>query len=141
MGYNRADGLRRGTNAAYLVVALVTVVLGCTHANTAVAPGGDPTTVTEDQIALLHVSNAYDVVARTHGNFFHSRGRESIDPSMPAIPVHVFVDDTYYSNDVNSLRDIGVDVVMEIRFYQSYEAQYKFGSGHMGGVIQVITKN
>jgi hypothetical protein len=30
---------------------------------------------------------------------------------------------------------------MEIRFYQSYEAQYKFGSGHMGGVIQVITKN
>jgi hypothetical protein len=26
-------------------------------------------------------------------------------------------------------------------FYQSYDAQYKFGSGHMGGVIQVITKN
>jgi hypothetical protein len=51
------------------------------------------------------------------------------------------VDDTYYSNDVNSLRNINSAVVSEIRFYQSYDAQYKFGSGHMGGVIQVITKN
>jgi hypothetical protein len=106
-----------------------------------VAPGGNPMVVDEDQIALLRVASAYDIVEQTHSNFFHSRGRESPDPAVPAVPVHVFVDDTYYSNDVNSLRNINSAVVSEIRFYQSYDAQYKFGSGHMGGVIQVITKN
>lgn len=145
MGYYRAYHragrlLRQRTGAAYLVMALVAVVMSCTRVNTAAAPGGDPMTITEDQIALLHASNAYDIVAQTHANFFHSRGRESLNSDAPPIPVHVFIDDTYYG-DVNSLRNIGVEEVMEIRLYQSYEAQYKWGSGHMGGVIQVITKN
>lgn len=131
---------RLPARAVYLVVSLAAVA-ACTRANTAVAPGGDPMVVTEDQIALLHAASAYDIVAQTHGDFFHSRGRESMDPNVPPIPVHVYVDDTYYSADVNALREINSEVVMEIRFYQSYDAQYKFGSGHMGGVIQVITKN
>jgi hypothetical protein len=134
-------GPRRRVGGGRVVLAIIVLaVAGCTRANTAVAPGGDPMIVNEDQIARLRVSNAYEIVAQTHGNFFHSRGRESQDPNVPPIPVHIFVDNTYYSNDVNSLRDIDVQDVMEIRLYQSYEAQYKFGSGHMGGVIQVITK-
>ncbi len=133
---------RLPARVVYLAVTLGTLAAaGCTYAHTAVAPGGDPMVVTEDQIALLHSTDAYDIVAQTHGDFFHSRGRESMDPNVPPIPVHVFVDDTYYSSDVNALREINSEVVMEIRFYQSYDAQYKFGSGHMGGVIQVITKN
>ena len=97
-------------------------------------------TITEDQIDAMHAANAYQIVAKTHENFLHSRGRESNDPNIPAIPVHVFVDNTYYG-DVSTLSAIGAEVVMKIHLYQSYEAQYKFGSGHMGGVIQVITKN
>ena len=112
----------------------------CVMQRRSVSPGGDPMVVDEDQIEALRASNAYEIVAMTHGNFLHSRGRESMNPAVPAIPVHVFVDDTYYG-DVNTLRNIGVGEVMEIRFYQSYEAEYKFGSGHMGGVIQVITKD
>jgi hypothetical protein len=118
---------------------MISPITACIHAKTSVAPGGDPMTVTEEQIDKLHVATAYDIVAQTHANFLHSRGRESMDPNVPPIPVHVYVDDTYYG-DLTTLRGISSTVVMEIRFYQSYEAQYKFGSGHMGGVIQVITK-
>jgi hypothetical protein len=50
------------------------------------------------------------------------------------------VDDTYYG-DISTLKVIPASQVAELRFYEGYEAQYKFGSGHMGGVIQVITKN
>lgn len=114
-------------------------VSGCTHAHTAAAPSGGAITVTQEQILQLHASNAYEIVAATHGNFLHGRGRESQSPDVPAIPAHVYVDDTYYG-DVSSLRQIGVQDIQEIRLYQSYEAQYKFGSGHPGGVIQVITK-
>jgi hypothetical protein len=124
-----------------LLLAVVAATAGCVRSNTAVAPGGDPMVVTEDQIALLRSTDAYDIVAQTHGDFIHSRGRESTNPYVPPIPVHIYVDDTFYSADINSLRDINSDVVSEIRFYQSYEAEYKFGSGNIGGVIQVITKN
>lgn len=132
---------RPSVHAACLVLFSVIVLSGCVPANTSVAPGGDPMVIDEDQIAQLRVSNAYDIVAQAHAAFLHSRGRESQSPNVPPIPIHVFVDDTYYSNDVNSLREINSDVVSEIRFYQSFDAQYKFGSGHMGGVIQVTTKN
>lgn len=127
---------RRYAAVAFAVLATVSA---CTRARTAVAPGGDPTRITQEQIAPLHAANAYDVVAATHANFLHSRGRESQNPNAPPIPVHVYVDDTFYG-DVTSLRQIRIMDIEEIRLYQSYEAQYKFGSGHMGGVIQVITK-
>lgn len=125
--------------AARLGLAIAVVVLGCVRASTSVAPGGDPMTITEAQIRSLHATNAYEVVVATHGNFLHSRGRESQDPRVPPFPVHVYVDDTFYGG-VGTLRDIRAGDIAEIRLYQSYEAQYKFGSGHMGGVIQVITK-
>lgn len=148
MRYTSTYVLTRATRLYRTCISLLPCVLAsgiiavaaCTHANTAVAPGGNPMVVTEDQIDKLRVTNAYEIVRQTHGNFLASRGRESNDPAVPAIPVHVFVDNTYFSSDVNSLRGISAQDVMEIRFYQSYEAQYKFGSGHMGGVIQVITK-
>jgi hypothetical protein len=108
--------------------------------HTSVAPGGDPMVVTNAQIENMNASNAYDIVVHTHSDFLHSRGRESTNPNVPAIPAHVYVDDTYYG-DVSRLKEIPAHDIEMIRFYQGYEAQYKFGSGHMGGVIQVITKH
>lgn len=93
----------------------------------------------EDEIEAMRVTTAYDVVSRVHGEYLHSRGRQSMDAHMPEIPAHVFVDDTYYG-DINTLRTIPASQLSEVRFYQAYEAQYKFGSGHMGGVVQLITK-
>lgn len=95
--------------------------------------------VNEDEIAAMHATSAYDVVSRTHPAYLHSRGRKSLDSRMPEIPAHVFVDDTYYG-DIGTLRTIPASELSQVRFYQGYEAQYKFGSGHMGGVIQLITK-
>lgn len=135
----RSTGSRGSAVAAWLVFVAVAVLIGCTHARTSVAPGGDPMRITQDEIVRVNATNAYDIVAATHSNFLHSRGRESSDPRIPAIPLRVYIDDTFYG-DVSSLRDIGVQQIEEIRLYQSYEAQYKFGTGNAGGVIQVITK-
>ena len=95
--------------------------------------------VTEDDIAAMRASTAYDVVSRTRSEYLHSRGRQSLDKRIPEVPAHVFVDDTYYG-DIGTLRTIPASELSQVRFYQGYEAQYKFGSGHMGGVIQLITK-
>lgn len=140
MGRIASSIVARGWFYSMLAALLLPVALACTLKQGALAPGGDPMTITQDQIVRLRATNAYEVVELTHADFFHSRGRESMDPNVPPIPVHVFVDDTYYG-DVSMLQGIAVGEIEEVKLYQSYEAQYKFGSGHMGGVIQVITKN
>lgn len=119
-------------------LAGILLVVGCVHAGTPQA--SDRTYLDEDAIAALHASSAYDIVAMTRGDFLHSRGRESVDPKVPPIPAHVYVDDTYYG-DVSVLQSIPASEVGGVRFYEGYEAQYKFGSGHMGGVIQIITRH
>ena len=132
--------------AALLVMALVAMTLvamtpaACVMQHSSVAPGGDPMVITEKQIEQVQATTAYDAVSHLHGEFLVSRGRDANNPNLPPVPVHVYVDDTFYG-DVSTLREIPAIDIAAIRLYQSYEAQYKFGSGHPGGVIQVITKH
>jgi hypothetical protein len=95
--------------------------------------------VGEEEIESLRAATAYDIVSRTHGEYLRSRGRQSLNSKLAEVPAHVYVDDTYYG-DIQTLNSIPASNLSEVRFYQGYEAQYKFGSGHMGGVIQLITK-
>lgn len=115
------------------------LLAGCVTAKPRDVQGGGDV-VSEAEIEALHVSSAYDVVTRKRPSFLHSRGREtSPDARIPPIPAHVFMDDTYYG-DINTLKAVPASQLAEVRFYQSFEAQYKFGSDHIGGVIQLITK-
>lgn len=126
-----------GRHAGWRAVVGILLIVGCVHAPPPQSTGR--TYLDEDAIQALHASTAYDIVAMTHGDYLHSRGRESSDPKVPPVPADVYVDDTYYGG-VDVLRAIPASEVGGIRFYQGYEAQYKFGSGHMGGVIQIFTK-
>lgn len=122
-----------------MAVTVVAILIGCTHPSTAASPSADSSVITQEQMEPLHATNAYDVVAALRPNFLASRGRVSSDPRVPAVPVRVYIDNTSYG-DANSLRGISIGQIEEIRFYQSYDAQYKFGTGNAGGVIQVVTK-
>lgn len=122
------------------VAVAAALTVGCVRAQPEATSQGR-NVINEEQIAALQVTSAYDVVTRWRPDFLHARGRESSNPQIPATPVHVYVENTYYSDDVNVLKSIPASDLEEIRFYQSYEAQYKFGSGHLGGVIQLLTKH
>lgn len=121
-----------------MLALAVAAQLACVSAQKRPATTGIES-IGEDEIEAMHAASAYDVVSRTHSEYLHSRGRQSMDSRIPEIPAHVFVDDTYYG-DISTLRAIPASELSEVRFYQGYEAQYKFGSGHMGGVVQLITK-
>ena len=144
MGFvDRARQSRRALVRARVMTSAIlgaAMIQGCVMQRSAVAPGGDPMVITEKQIAQVQATTAYDAVSHLHGEFLVSRGRDANNPNLPPVPVHVYVDDTFYG-DVGTLREIPAMDIAEIRLYQSYEAQYKFGSGHPGGVIQVITKH
>jgi hypothetical protein len=94
--------------------------------------------ITRTEIEAAGVPTAYDVVKRYRSDFLRSRGRTSlIEQSAPyAI---VFLDDVEFGT-IESLHDIPADQINEIRFYEASEAQTKFGSGRMGGVIAISSR-
>jgi outer membrane cobalamin receptor len=49
------------------------------------------------------------------------------------------MDNTRVGN-VEQLRQISVSSISAVRYFSASEAQTKWGSGHAGGVIEVLTK-
>lgn len=84
--------------------------------------------------------NAFELVSRLRPNFIVSRGPTSITNAAPGSEYpNVYVDEMPYG-DINSLRNIDATQIAEIRRYQAWEAQTKYGPGNTAGVIAIITK-
>jgi hypothetical protein len=98
--------------------------------------------LTYEEIATTKVQNAYDAVTLKRPMFLKSRGPRSLT-SAPAgqtveFPV-VYLDGMYYG-EIESLRNINVEHVAEIDYLDFNAATVRFGTGHSGGIILVVTK-
>ena len=94
--------------------------------------------ITEQEIAESSASNAYEAIRKLRANFFSSRGRTSVMGTSNSDPT-VYVDEQAYG-PISSLRTIPASQITMIRLYRSWEATTKYGTGNMGGVIEVTTK-
>lgn len=94
--------------------------------------------ITEEEIAASTASNAYEAITKLRSNFFSSRGKTSMLGTSNSDPT-VYVDEQAYG-PISSLRSIPASQITMIRLYRSWEATTKYGSGNMGGVIAVTTK-
>lgn len=127
----------RRRHRAICFALLIVPVVGCA------SQGRIPTrqsrdAIVESEIAASRAQNAYDLVARLRPAFLTSRGPTSI--RLRSTPqADVFLDNVFFG-DIRSLRTITVSDISEVRYFPAYEAMQRFGSGHMGGVIQVLTK-
>ena len=132
-----------GRAAWAIRVGLTAALLGSAAC---VAPRNDPVSladssvITELEIDSCHAFNAYEAVYKLRPRFLASRGKLSLDPTVPPAFPNVYVDDMFYG-DVTTLRGISTGSVESIRFYEAAEAQYKFGHGNMAGVIAIATKH
>jgi len=86
-------------------------------------------------------STAIDVMALVQEfrpTWLHSRGVTSIhDQSAGQLRVYLNGES---AGDVNQLREIRVSDVKELRFLPAAQAHARYGVGHEGGVIEVLTK-
>jgi hypothetical protein len=133
---------RRGLLGRLIVVAsLLSGPTACAMHQAAPSAGGaDADVISEAEIDSSHAFNAYEVVHKLRPRFLVSRGKLSLDPSVPPALPNVYVDLMYYG-DVSALRGISTASLESIRFYSPAEAQYAFGRGNMAGVIGVTTKH
>jgi hypothetical protein len=161
----RSASLPRGRFAgAQLTVLFAAAVLtlgatGCASSAPATgsASGGakpSGTLITADEIARVNALTGYEVVQKLRPAMLSQRQIASLQgqggmgkgappikgTDVPAGQVVVYVDGTRLG-DVEQLRGITAASIATMRFYSASEAQYKWGSNHPGGAIEVISKN
>jgi len=128
--------------ARMLPVLIVAMSLGCAAASSPGA-GGDnrkSQVITQEEISTAGMSgSAFEVVSRLRPNFLVSRGQTTISGRSVASYPNVYLDGVAFG-DINTLRNIDSGQIAEIRHYQAWEAQTKFGLGNNGGVIAIITR-
>jgi len=123
------------TAAAALAFCLASA---CAHPRSG-RVGANPDLITEDDIARIQAHTAYDAVKRIHPNFLTRRGQTSLLGTSNPDP-NVYLDDVFIGS-VSELKGIQASVVASIRVYPAGQTALRFGSGNMGGVIEVYTKH
>ena len=122
---------------------IVAASIGCAPASST-KPSGAPANsriITQKEIEAAGLGEtAYDLISRLRPNFLTSRGQTSVNngQSAAAYP-NVYLDGVAYG-DINTLRNINTSQIGEIRLYQGYEAQTKFGMGNQAGVIAITSR-
>ena len=128
--------------ARMLPVVLIALSFACAPPSSSGAGGEDRKSqvITQREISTAGMSgSAFEVVSRLRPNFLVSRGQTTISGQSVASYPNVYLDGVAFG-DINTLRNIDSAQIAEIRLYQAWEAQTKFGLGNNGGVIAIITR-
>ena len=94
----------------------------------------DPITIDEIR-SNPSLTNGYQVVQRFRPRWLRPRGRSSISSVAPVV---VFMDNVHIGG-VESLYNIAVERIAQIRFFDAADATSRWGTGFSGGAIEVIT--
>ncbi len=122
----------------WLHVLVPVAMLACVPARSSTGPAYDSQLITEDEIVRSHASSAFDAIQKLRANFLSNRGPTTISARSSPYPT-VYVDEQIYG-DITILRSIPAEIVSTIRLYRSWEATTRYGTGNMGGVIAVTTR-
>jgi outer membrane cobalamin receptor len=128
-------------NGSRLTLMSVTAVLTACAAPAVSSHSDDPRSqlITQEEIEASRAPTAYEVIQKLHANFLTYRGETSLDRSKSQPYPTVYVDGQEYGS-VGMLRNLPASQVSTIRLYRAWEATTKFGTGNMGGVIAVTTR-
>jgi len=132
-----------------VVMAAVAAVLslGCGSSGGATGSGSRPRPVARDLILDAEIAgraadatNALQIIEKLRPQMLTSRGLASPgDDTGESTRPKVYMDNIFYG-DVATLRDVMASHIKEIRFVNARDATTQWGTGHMGGVILVVTK-
>lgn len=114
-------------------------LLSCSAQRLASGPRPDPQLITENEVVASLATTAYELIHRLRPNFLTYRGETSFERSKSQPYPTVYVDGQEFG-PIGTLRNIPASQIATIRLYRSWEATTKFGSGNLGGVIAITTR-
>jgi hypothetical protein len=124
--------------ARWLVVLPFSIAVACSHPRLGPGQVYDSQVITEDEIVDSRASNVYEVIHKLRANFLTNRGKTSFNDTQSPYPT-VYVDDQEFG-PISTLSSIPASQVALIRLYRVSEANAKFGTHNLGGVIAITTK-
>jgi hypothetical protein len=125
-------------SARWLTVLSLSVAVACAHPRLGPGDVYNSQVITEDEIVDSRASNVYEVIHKLRANFLTNRGKTSFNDTQSPYPT-VYVDDQEYG-PISTLSTIPASQVAMIRLYRVSEANEKYGTHNLGGVIAITTK-
>lgn len=121
--------------AATLLPLLLTLAACATASGSGARRSGS--VLTADEMAELPVITAYDAVQRMRPQWLRHRSSPTASNPRPDVPI-VYLDGVRWG-EAYDLRNLRVETIESMRYLNSRDATNRFGSGHTGGAILVIT--
>jgi len=139
----RASRERSVVAAVRLLCAVAIAAVGATACSsstptTSTASRPSANVITADEIAKASVQNAFEAVQKLRPNMLRRPTIASANAQSRG-EIVVYIDNTRYGA-VDNLRQIPASTIAAVRYFSASESQLKWGSGHPGGVIEVLTK-
>ena len=125
------------------LVALIGLVLvtGCASGGSSSTPSvrRNRDLILMDEIQRASAGNAYDLVQALRPNWFHTRGEHSISDGSQGLDVLIVYLDNARLGGAQALRQIPVQTLTSIQYFDAKAATYRWGNGHTHGAILVST--
>jgi hypothetical protein len=137
--YNHWMELRMINQRALVGIGIVAIALACSHPRLGPGEISNSQFITEEEVDASRGGNALEVIQKLRANFLTYRGETSLNKNQSQPYPTVWVDGQEYG-PISILRTIPASQIATIRLYRSWEATTKFGTGNMGGVIAITTK-
>ena len=122
-----------------LLPGVWTVAGGC------VTPGGAPTrfrgsdAITAEEARETSANDAYQVVQLLRPMWLRPRSAPSLTNTGGGY-ARIYVDNVPLAGGTRELRTVPAGDIQEIRYISPADATTRFGTGHAGGVIMVLTR-
>lgn len=135
----RWRGCRTGQAIATALACMcLTLNTGCAHHAPTSSPVARPSesgTITSTELRTVDDRDAYTAIALLRPSLLKNRGYTSILLDTPDQP-EVFIDGMYYG-PFDTLRQLRVHELEEIRFLDVGDATLRYGMGHPSGIIDI----
>jgi hypothetical protein len=108
----------------------------CATAGSGSAGGRRSDVLAAEEIAASPARDALEAVRQLRPTWLRTHGSQSFGDADPPVPM-VYVNHQQYGT-ADSLRDFRVEHVRELRYLSPTAATTVYGTGHRGGVIEVV---
>ena len=123
----------------WFLAVLPVVVVACAPPRAVRGESAKYQIITEQEVEASGQGTAFEVIQHLRPNFLSYRGETSFDRRKSQPFPTVYVDGQEFG-PIGILRTIPAVQIATIRLYRSWEATTTFGTGKMGGVIAITTR-
>jgi hypothetical protein len=126
--------------ARWMVVLTLAIAVGCSHPQLGPGDVFNGQVITEDEIIASRAVTAFEVIRKLRANFLTNRGETSVNRGQSNPYPTVYLDDQEFG-PISSLTSIPAAQISMIRLYRVSEANAKYGTHNLSGVIAITTRH